>query len=155
MKKKRDQVVEEGRKAGLSARELDELRSRVLRQEQELTLKIYDFFKEHLKDDQDLKDYARRTYESHKDYFEEEYGSFEDWYESCEYNMESNNVAGVEEWLGQLQKSGRMDKFLEDIKFKEFVDGQEGHFNVELRCVEGVYIDLIPYVLVHVDMLAD
>lgn len=130
-------ILEESRKSSLPVKETMKLLDEVREQEKKLTDRVYLFFRDHLKDDQGLKDFARNHYNSFLSN-DPEWDSFEDWYEESVYNMDAKYfVEGIKDWLGELCHKGKFDQFLEDIKFQDFIDNMEGDFLIELKYTDG------------------
>lgn len=108
-------------------------------QKSKVTDIVYGFLREHIKDDQKLKDFARNHYEGYLAN-DPDYSSFEDWYKGCIYDMSGDCwKEGVEDWLGKLKYNGEFDQFLEEIKFQEFLDNMDYPCDVKFYYSDGSY----------------
>ena len=135
MKTVEESILEMHKKGGntrLTMGLLKQLRN----QEQKATDTVYEFFREHLKDDQKMMDYARNHYERYLKN-DPDYPTFEDWFKDCVYDMSGKCwKEGVESWLGELKHKDEFDQYLKDIKFQDFLD------NLDYKCeVHFVYSD--------------
>ena len=139
METKKEMIIRMGRKNGMPTKLIADLLKRLRDQEQEITDQVYEFFRGHLKDDERLKATARHHYNSYLA-ANGGFGSFENWYEKCIYNMASDGwKEGVEDWLGQLKHNDELDRYLEDIKFNEFINSMDGPIRVHLQYSSGEY----------------
>ena len=152
---RKEQILKNGRSAGLSTQEIKTLLDLTRDEEQRYTDKVYGFFREHLKNDQKMMDFARHHYEGYLKN-DPDYPTFESWFKDCYYDMSGTAwKEGVESWLGELHHNGELDQYLKDIKLKEFVDSMDGNFEVQMGYTEGHWIMIDPRVHIEVNILAD
>lgn len=158
MKTVKESILEMHKKGGNTKLTMD-LLEQLRNQEQKATDSVYEFFREHLKDDKDLMTFARKHYDSYLKY-DTDYSSFEDWFKDCVYDMSGNCwKEGVEDWLGQLKYNDKFDQYLEDVKFNDFLKDMDYHCQVRFSYSDGrhpgdVYSMLIdPTVHIKVEFL--
>lgn len=149
MKTVKESILEMHKKGGNTKLTMDLLKQ-LNDQEQKATDTVYEFFREHLKDDKDLMSFARKHYDGYLKN-DPEYSSFEDWYKDSIYDMSGGCCKeGVEDWLGQLKHNGKLDQYLEDVKFKDFIKSKDYHCQLKFICSEG---GLYPTVGIKVEFL--
>lgn len=158
MKTVKESILEMQKK-GVNTKLTMDLLKQLRNQEQKATDSVYEFFREQLKDDQDLMTFARNHYDSYLKN-DPDYSSFEDWFKDCVYDMSGNCwKEGVEDWLGQLKYNGKFDQYLEDVKFNDFLKDMDYHCQVRFNYSDGscpgdVYSMLIdPSVHINVEFL--
>ena len=90
-------------------------------QEQKATDSVYEFF----------------NYDSYFKY-DPEYSSFEDYFSDCVYNMSGDcwNI-GVEYVLGELKYNDKLDHYLEEVKFNDFLKDMDYHCQVKFNYSVG------------------
>lgn len=136
MKTVKESILEMQKKGGNTKLTMDLLKQ-LRNQEQKATDSVYEFFREQLKDDQDLMTFAMNHYDSYLKN-DPDYSSFEDWFKDCVYDMSGNCwKEGVEDWLGQLKYNGKFDQYLEDVKFKDFLKSKDYHCQVRFNYSDG------------------
>lgn len=120
--------------------------------EKEILDQVYDFIGEHINKDS-LKEYADKCWAT-------SYGSstYSMWYKNTYLNPVSwvnprNRMDGVDDYLGHLIHIGEYDKFIEDIKFNEFLSTINTHCDVHLKFVGGHMVNIRPLVYFEVDLL--
>ena len=126
-------------KNGTSTKLVMDLLKKLRDQEQKATDSVYEFFREQLKDDQDMMSFVRNHYDSYLKN-NTDYSSFEDWFKDCVYDMSGNCWKdGVESWLGQLKYNDKFDQYLEEVKFNDFLKDMGYYCNVKFNYSDGSY----------------
>lgn len=113
---------------------------------------MYGFIGEHINKDS-LKEYADKCWVT--TYMSSTYSM---WYVNTYLNPatwvnQRNRMDGVDDYLGHLIHIGEYDKFMEDIKFNEFLGTIDTHCDVHLKFVGGHMVNIRPLVYFEVDLL--
>lgn len=135
--------------AKMTATEKWDLLKGIREKEKEILDQVYDFISEHINKD-DLKTYADKSWFTTMDYNK--------WYKDTYLNPATwvnrrNKMDGVDDYLGHLIHIGEYDKFMEDIKFNEFLGTIDTHCDVHLKFVGGHMVNIRPLVYFEVDLL--
>lgn len=133
----------------MTATEKWDLLKGIREKEKEILDQVYDFIGEHINKDS-LKEYADKCCLPGM--------SYNMWYAKTYLNPSTwvnprNRMDGVDDYLGHLIHIGEYDKFMEDIKFNEFLGTIDTHCDVHLKFVGGHMVDIRPLVYFEVDML--
>ena len=132
-----EQSILEMHKKGGNTRLTMDLLKQLRAQEQKATDTVYEFFRDKLKDDQDLMSFARKHYDRYLKY-DTDYSSFEDWFKDCVYDMSGKCwKEGVEDWLGELKYADKFDQYLEEVKFNDFLKSKDYHCQVRFNYSDG------------------
>lgn len=136
MKTVEESILEMHKKGGNTRLTMDLLKQ-LRNQEQKATDTVYEFFRDKLKDDQDLMTFARKHYDRYLKY-DTDYSSFEDWFKDCVYDMSGKCwKEGVEDWLGELKYQGKFDQYLEEVKFNDFLKSKDYYCQVRFNYSDG------------------
>lgn len=125
------------KKNGAPTKLVMDLLKQLREQEQKATDSVYEFFKEHIKKDSLDMELARKHYDRYFKY-DPEYSSFEDYFSDCVYNMSGDcwNI-GVEYILGELKYNDKLDHYLEEVKFNDFLKDMDYHCQVKFNYSVG------------------
>lgn len=136
----------------MTATEKWDLLKGIREKEKEILDQVYGFIGEHINKDS-LKEYADKCWVT--TYMSSTYSM---WYVNTYLNPatwvnQRNRMDGVDDYLGHLIHIGEYDKFMEDIKFNEFLGTIDTHCDVHLKFVGGHMVNIRPLVYFEVDLL--
>lgn len=138
MKTVKESILEM-KKNGASTKLVMDLLKKLRDQEQKATDSVYEFFRKQMEKDSLPMELARKHYDSYLKY-DPEYSSFEDWFKDSVYDMSSSYYKeGVEYVLGELKYKDEFEKYLENIKFNDFLKDMDYPCQVKFNYSDGSY----------------